>query len=207
MCRFLVLRGEQAFTPTPIWEAIRERCETSPEYQGHGWGACWRINGEWARYRSLTPIWEDRPELPERVDFFVVHARSAFRDEGIELDNNMPFYRGDRIFVFNGELRGVRMRVPGRIGAEKVFHLIEQQDPDLEASIAKTDRLLTAKSERIRAMNLAVTDGDAIHAICRYSESPEYFTLYFRTGDIAGVCSEALDSSYSPMANGEQRVL
>jgi len=49
----------------------------------------------------------------------------------------MPFYRGERVFVFNGELRGVRLRVPGRIGAEKIFNLIEGRDAgDLDAALA-----------------------------------------------------------------------
>ena len=112
----------------PVLESFRERCRDSREYQGHGWGAAWRSSGAWSRYRSLTPIWDDDPELPAEVDFLVVHARSAFRDEGIDIENNMPFYRGERVFVFNGELQGVRLRVPGRIGAEKIFNLIEGRD-------------------------------------------------------------------------------
>jgi glutamine amidotransferase len=137
-----------------------------------------------------------------------VHARSAFRDEGIAVENNMPFYRGERVFVFNGELQGVRLRVPGRIGAEKVFHLIQERDEgDLDAAVASADRLLIAKSERVRALNLALTDGRDIYASCRYDESPEYFTLHYREGDIAAVCSAPLDASFAPMANGERRVI
>jgi glutamine amidotransferase len=156
----------------------------------------------------LSPIWDDDAELADEVDFLVVHARSAFRDEGIVVENNMPFYRGDRVFVFNGELQGVRLRVPGRIGAEKVFHLIQERDEgDLDAAVASADRLLVAKSDRVRALNLALTDGDDIYASCRYDESPDYFTLHYREGDIAAVCSAPLDASFMPMASGERRVL
>ena len=206
-----MMRGEQPFAATPVFESFRERCRDSREYQGHGWGAAWRSSGAWSRYRSLTPIWDDDPELPSEVDFLVVHARSAFRDEGITIENNMPFYRGERVFVFNGELRGVRLRVPGRIGAEKIFNLINERDGrdagDLDSAVAAADSLLVSKSERVRAMNLALTDGDRIYASCRFTESPDYFTLHYREGALAAVCSERLDKSFVPMASGERRVI
>ena len=97
---------------------------------------------------------------------------------------------------------------PGRIGAEKVFHLIQERDEgDLDAAVESADRLLRAKSERVRAMNVALTEGEQIYASCRYDESPDYFTLHYREGDVAAVCSEPLDASYVPMANGERRVI
>lgn len=208
MCRFLMMRGNEPFEARTVLDSFRERCRDSAEYQGHGWGAAWRSAGLWSRYRSLTPIWEDEKEFPSGVDFLVLHARSAFRDEGIEIENNMPFYRGERVFVFNGELRGVRLRIPGRIGAEKIFNVIDGKDEgDLDAAVAAADRLLLAKSERVRALNVALTDGDRIYASCRYSEMPEYFTLHYREGATAAVCSERLDDSFEPMENGERRVL
>jgi len=36
----------------------------------------------------------------------VAHARSAFEDKDIVVENNMPFTDGERVFIFNGELRG-----------------------------------------------------------------------------------------------------
>ena len=208
MCRFLMMRGEQPFQALPVLESFRERCRDSREYQGHGWGAAWRSSGAWSRYRSLTPIWDDDPDLPSEVDFLVVHARSAFRDEGIDIENNMPFYRGERVFVFNGELQGVRLQVPGRIGAEKIFNLIEGRDEgDLDVAVAACDSLLVSKSARVRAMNLALTDGDRIYTSCRFTELPDYFTLHYREGALAAVCSERLDDSFKPMASGERRVI
>lgn len=208
MCRFLVLRGERPFDPSPLLSRFRERCRVSPEYQGHGWGIAFRTSGELARYRSLTPIWDDDPPLPPEVDLLVVHARSAFRNEGIELENNMPFYRGAWSFVFNGELRGVRVQAPGRTGAEKIFHLtLERARDSVEAALVATDRYLRARSRYVRAMNVALTDGEAIYAHCRFSERPDYFTLHWRAGELSGVCSEPLDPEFRPMANGETRVL
>ena len=212
MCRFLMMRGEPTFEPNAVLAEFRERCRVSPEYQGHGWGAAWRTDGdgEWSRYRSLTPIWDDVLELPDRVDFLVVHARSAFRDQDIVLENNMPFYRRDLTFVFNGELHRVKLRLPGRIGAEKVFHLIEQSADaglGLEQAIVRADETLMRTSERVRALNIGITDGKKIYASCRYDESPDYFTLHYRRGAHPAVCSEPLDDTFTPMANGEHVVV
>ena len=208
MCRFLVLRGDDGFDPVPVLDAFRERCRESPEYQGHGWGMAHGTRGKLTRYRSLTPIWEDAPALPARVDFLVVHARSAFRNEGIEVRNNMPFYRGEWTYVFNGELQGVRLKAPGRTGAEKVFQVIlDQGEARPTKALAAADRLLRARSRYVRAMNVALTDGRAIYAHCRFGERSEYFTLHYRTGALAGVCSEPLDETFRPMRDGETRVL
>ena len=188
MCRFLMVRSDEPFETQELVQRFRDQCEHSREFQGHGWGASYRRGGEWRREKSLTPIWLDAPKVPERVDFLVLHARSAFRDEGIELENNMPFYRGDRIFVFNGELRGVRLRLPGRIGAERIFHLIERQANqagpattagpgtatatlnrrDLGVALEEVDAILSAKSSYVRALNIGLTDGETIHAWCRF---------------------------------------
>jgi len=207
MCRFLVLRSADGFDPSPVVDSFRERCRTSPEFQGHGFGMAMRASGGWERYRSLTPIWEDSRTLPRRVDVLVVHARSAFRNEGIDVENNMPFYRGDLSFVFNGELRGVRLKATGRIGAEKIFHVILEQGYALSEALVATDRLVRSRSRYVRAMNVALTDGAAIYAHCRFAERPDYFTLHYRSGDLSGVCSEPLDEGFRPMTNGETRVL
>jgi predicted glutamine amidotransferase len=208
MCRFLVLRGDEPFDPAPLLSSFRERCHESPEFQGHGWGMACRTSEGWNRYRSLTPIWEDAPSLPEEVDFLVVHARSAFRNEGIEVENNMPFYRDRWSYVFNGELRGVRVQAPGRTGAEKIFHLIlERESESVEQALVATDRLLRSRSRYVRGMNVALTDGEAIYAHCRFSEQPDYFTLHWRSGELTGVCSVPLDGAFQPMENGETRVL
>jgi len=210
MCRFLVLRSAEGFDPYPMVEAFRERCRKSEEFQGHGYGMAYRASSRWERYRTLTPIWDDSPPLPRNVDVLVVHARSAFRNEGIDVRNNMPFYRENLCFVFNGELRGVRLKATGRIGAEKIFHVILEQGAHLPGALAATDRLVRSRSRYVRAMNVALTDGSAIYAHCRFAERPDYFTLHYRAaraGDLSGVSSEPLDESFLPMANGETRVL
>jgi hypothetical protein len=56
-------------------------------------------------------------------------------------------------------------------------------------------------------MNVALTDGTAVYAHCRFAERPDYVTLHYRSGNLSGVSSEPLDESFRPMANGETRVL
>ena len=202
-----MMRSDAPFETAEVLATFRRKCRESVEYQGHGWGAAWRAAGIWSRHKSLTPIWDDRFQIPNDVGFLIVHARSAFKDTGIAIENNMPFYRDERAFVFNGELRGVRLRVPGRIGAEKVFHLIDRaanhHDGDLSRAIAATERLLFSKSDYVRALNVAVADHDRIYARCRFSESPDYFTLHYRNDAVRAVCSEPLDENYQPMQNGQ----
>jgi len=207
MCRFLMMRSDAPLPTEEVLATFGRKCLESIEYQGHGYGAAWRAAGTWSRHKSLTPIWEDRLEIPEKVDFLIVHARSAFKDTGITIENNMPFYRDERAFVFNGELRGVRLRVPGRIGAEKVFNLIEravnQGGKGLSRALGATEKLLLSKSDYVRALNVAVADDNRIYARCRFNESPDYFTLHYRDDAVRAVCSVPLDATYRPMQNGQ----
>ena len=136
MCRILGIQADTLIDASPWIEAFGLRCRDSNEFQGHGWGMSWYVDGGWQRYRSLRPIWEDRVELPESR-IVLVHARSAFRNEDIAVENNMPFLSGElesspgdrhgaRAFAFNGELHGVRLTVPGVTGAARLFHLLER---------------------------------------------------------------------------------
>ncbi len=53
----------------------------------------------------------------------------------------MPFYDDQFIFIFNGELRGVRIKADGRIGAEKIFNFIKRFNSDnMQASNSKRNK-------------------------------------------------------------------
>jgi len=105
-----------------------QTAKASKEYQGHGWGCSWIEDGRWKTHKNIRPIWEDDFSGMPKTKRLLGHARSAFRNEGIAVENNMPFESGGRVFAFNGELHGVRIREEGRIGAEKIFNLILRLD-------------------------------------------------------------------------------
>ena len=66
---------------------------------------------------------------------------ARFRNEGIAVENNMPFLSGRHGFVFNGELRGVRIAATGRIGAEKLFRFpAERSRPAAAGGDARESR-------------------------------------------------------------------
>ena len=189
MCRILLATAAEPFDPAPLLAEFAAMCEASPVFQGHGWGAAWRAGGRWRTHHALEPVWQD-PALPVRwVRHLLVHARSAFRDEGIELANNMPFVAGQEAFVFNGELHGVKLAVPGRIGAERVFNLTRR----LGGAAAR--EVLLARTQRILGMNWIVADGRRAVVSAYAGEDPEYYTLRaVRAAGFTLVCSRPLPS-------------
>lgn len=174
----------------------------SKEYQGHGWGCSYLENNEWNTYRSIVPIWEDDLSRFTKTTVLVVHARSAFRDEGIHVENNMPFCDEEFQFVFNGELRGVRVREHGRIGAEKLFNFVRRLNEDPGEGLAIMTRVLPPRAEYIRAMNCIIASKERAHLVCWYGEDPEYFQLWESPGETYIVCSKPYGNrDWRPIAN------
>lgn len=208
MCRLLVVRAEQPFDPLPWIEAFGDRCRESREYQGHGWGAAWWQDRKdrrpgWEGRRWLEPVWEGREGAGEvgPTRLLVVHARSAFRDEGIVVENNMPFVEDGLAFAFNGELRGVRLSAPGATGAAKLFHLLRrfrEADGDPGRALERLDRVVGARSDYVRALNLLVSDGRDVWLHGRHSEDPDYFTLWSALGE--GPCGRIVAAASEPLA-------
>lgn len=193
MCRLLCVRGPDGFDMAEHLAAFAAVARDSSEYQGDGWGCAWLDEGQWCVYRCLAPIWEDSFRPGGRTTLLVAHARSAFRNEGIRLENNMPFSDGERVFVFNGELHGVRIRENGRIGAEKVFNFVKRFDMgDFAAALRRGFAAIEKRTRYVRAMNaiFASKSGD-VHVASRFNESPNYFQMRIAQMDGARViCSE-----------------
>ncbi len=192
MCRLLCVRGADGFEMRPHLEALAAIARNSQEYQGHGWGCAWLDDGTWHLYHDVRSIWEDDLARFGRTTLLLAHARSAFRDEGIVVENNMPFFDGERVFIFNGELRGVRLKETGRIGAEKIFNFIRRFDRgDLRAALRRALPIIERRTRYIRAMNLLVATRDAVHVASRFSENPDYFQMRRRSADgLDIICSE-----------------
>jgi glutamine amidotransferase len=193
MCRLLAVKASVAFETGPHLRAFSGVAARSKEYQGDGWGcALLKADGGWAIHKSLRPIWQDDLEALGKTTLLLAHARSAFRETAIAIENNMPFHSQRDVFVFNGELHGVRLRVPGRIGAEKIFNLIRRFDRgDLEAALHQTLAVMSKRARHIRAMNILLSDQRRVYVCSSFNDDPEYFTMSARTS--AGgfiICSE-----------------
>ena len=205
MCRILYARAEKQFQISELLAPFAELSRNSREFQGHGWGCAWREDDGWRQYHDIRPIWEDNLEQFGHTQLLLVHARSAFRDEGIVIENNMPFSDGESIFIFNGELRGVRIKSEGRIGAEKIYNYIRRFDKgDKCAATDKAVEIIKKRSAYVRAMNIILSDGKQSCLSTSYSEDPEYFRMQQkRHQGLHLVCSQpfAGDSDWSIIAN------
>jgi len=192
MCRLLVVRSEKPFDPRSHLERFATLCRLSKEYQGHGWGCAWEDSqGGWGLYRNISPIWkDDRSQFP-RTSLFIAHARSAFEDRDIVVENNMPFTDGERVFIFNGELRGVRIREEGRIGAEKLFNFIRRFDTgDLLGALRKAVAIIRNRTRSIKAMNIILVKGRSVYLSTFFTADEEYFTMRYREEPELVICSE-----------------
>lgn len=103
----------------------------------------------------------------------------------------MPFTDGKRVFIFNGELRGVRIREEGRIGAEKLFNFIRRFDTgDLSGALQKAVAIIRNRTRSIKAMNIILVKGRSIYLSTFFTADEEYFTMRYREEPELVICSE-----------------
>ncbi len=206
MCRLLVVKAATGFAIAPFLERFALTARASREFQGDGWGCAWWTGTRWERYRSITPVWDDTFDRFDRTTVLIAHARSAFRNEGIVVENNMPFVEHDLVFAFNGELQGVRLTAEGRIGAEKLFRFLVLRGADLSpVALSQALDLVARRTRYVRAMNLVLARGTALQVASRFSEDPDYFTMHqSRSGDRTVVASDPfpMDAPWEPIPNG-----
>lgn len=179
MCRLFAFRSDYLCDTREYLEAFADACKSSREYQGHGWGIYYITKKGPHLYRALHPIWEDDFSFLEQTRYGLVHARSAFKDEGIYLANNMPFLSPKYQFIFNGELHGVKIRSDGNTGAMKLFKLYQRllQD-DAASGLDRTMRVINKKTDYIRAANIILGDGNQFYVYSDFNEDNQYFTLH-----------------------------
>ena len=196
MCRLLSVRARSPFAIRELLEKFADVSRNSPEYQGHGWCCAWVHEGKWRFHHDVRPIWEDDLSSFGATTLLMAHARSAFRDEGIRVENNMPFFDGRYVFIFNGELQGVRIREQGRIGAEKIFNYVKRFDKnDVLESLKRGVSVIEKRTRYVRAMNFLMADLETTYLVSSYAENPAYFQLHRRRdADMDLVCSVAFSS-------------
>ncbi len=206
MCRFAYVQDENPFAIDELLEAFAQRCRSSHEFQGDGWGISWWTPYGWHLHREIVPIWESKRTNIPRSTRFLIHARSAFEQHDIILPNNMPFASSQQAFAFNGELRGVRLRVPGRSGAARIFHLLRSDHP--ESGIQRVRRvanLIEQRSRVLRANNFVWARADETLICNQYRQDHEYFTLHYgSTKSRFGVASEPFDASLNKIMSNDQ---
>lgn len=205
MCRLLYVRARVPIVIQDHLEKLADISRNSTEYQGHGWGTAWLRDGKWQFHHDIRPIWEDDLTGFGETTLLLAHARSAFRDEGICVENNMPFFDGRYVFIFNGELQGVRIRETGRIGAEKIFNYVKRfEKGDMLSSIRRGVDVIEKRTRYVRAMNFIMADIDSTYVTTVFSENPAYFQLHRRhDADVDFLCSAAYpgEENWQPIEN------
>lgn len=210
MCRLLLVRSNQQTSIARHLKQLSQIARNSKEYQGHGWGLGILRDGQWKSHKSIKPIWEDNLEQFGETCLFIAHARSAFKDEGIIVENNMPFFDKQLAFIFNGELRGVRLKEQGRIGAEKIFNFVKRFcREDISAGTKKGMDIITKRTKYVRAMNIILCNQQEVCVYTSYNEDPDYFTVHYREGRELIISSEPYpedDSGWIKLENKTCRV-
>jgi predicted glutamine amidotransferase len=206
MCRLLCVKAEDEFAISDHLKQFAEVARRSKEYQGHGWGCAYIKNGRWETYHNIIPIWEDDFSEFPRTTQLLAHARSAFQNKDIVVENNMPFCDGKYVFIFNGELHGVRINESGRIGAEKIFNFIKRFDSgDLRSALTRGIDQLKKRSRYIRAANIIIAGEGQCHWVSLFNEDHEYFTMHTKQENGLRIISSAPyfdDSNWAAINRG-----
>ncbi|OLS23980.1 MAG: Gamma-glutamyl-hercynylcysteine sulfoxide hydrolase [Candidatus Heimdallarchaeota archaeon LC_3] len=200
MCRLLMIKAtnpKNKIDSNHYLKLFSKMAKTSIEYQGDGWGVAWREENDWKLYKSENPIWEETFEQINNTDFLLAHVRSAFNNSGSDVESTMPFKKENKLFIFNGEIRGVKIRSTGKSGAEKLFNFILRLDNgNLYNSLQRTSKILEKQSNYIRANNFIIIDKNQAYIHNYFNENPDYFTIFKKQDkNVLTVCSEQLDSS------------
>lgn len=192
MCRLLYVRSDKDFDIDDHLLKFAQISKNSKEYQGHGWGCAYLQNGRWELYKNIKPVWDDNLSNFGKTNLLVAHARSAFQDRDIRIENNMPFVSGDIIYIFNGELHGVKIREKGRIGAEKIFNFIMRFNKgDIYTALNRGIPIIEKRSKYIRAMNIIMANKQNAYLCSIFNEDKDYFTMHVKkNGYLTILCSE-----------------
>ena len=209
MCRFLLVKSKKPLKPKELLikfaEMARKSRADDGDRQDDGWGMAWVDNQkQWQLKKSLFPIWKKVNSFDNfpSTKIFVVHARSASfpKDKGI-LAYNQPYIDGEYSFVFNGLLRRVSLpKVPGDIGAEKIWYLLKRElkKNNVHHALEKTKKLLLENSKEIVAFNIGLaTSKGKIYSSCYFTKHPEYYQLHtLKNQSLETICSEVLKRKF-----------
>ncbi|MBN2709544.1 MAG: hypothetical protein JXR46_10915 [Calditrichaceae bacterium] len=196
MCRLLAVQAKAPFEINDYLENFSVICKNSREFQGHGWGCSYLDNGKWIHYKNILPVWEDNIPDFGKSTLLLAHARSAFQNRNIIIENNMPFYDDKTVFIFNGELHRVKINAEGRIGAEKIFNFIKRfKNQGLLMALKKGTHIIESRSHYIRAMNIIISDKKKVFVSSLFNEDEDYFTMHYKkTSSKLIICSNPFEN-------------
>lgn len=203
MCRFIIVHSQNKIKPQKLMSSFSNIAKKSKaldgDWQGDGCGIAWvNKEGTWSLRKSLLPIWQDRNLFKdiEETNIFIAHARSAsFNEQKGFIEFNEPYINKKFAFVFNGILKGVSLNPPGKIGAQKIWYLLEKElernEPNKALEIIK--ELLLKNSKEIVALNIGLATPENIYSLCYFSRNPEYYKLWsYKDKNLEVICSEEI---------------
>ncbi len=204
MCRFILLASPEPCDMREFAAQFAQMCQRSNcldgDWQGDGWGLAWLDdNAAWQRHRSLEPIWTE-PEAVQDIPLtrhLVMHARAAsFPHQKGRIGYNQPYVHGAHAFVFNGLIKGVKLprKVPGSIGAAKIWWLVREQleqGASPQQALDHVYALLAEHSRAIQGCNLGLSNGQDYAFYNGNPSGLEYYQLHQAQHDtLRMVCSE-----------------
>lgn len=216
MCRFLVARSKYNINMQSIIKDFAFMAQKSRTHDGDrqadGWGVAWLADSKWKSFKSLKPIWQDFEifkNIP-KTKLLVVHARSATYTRTIgEIEFNQPFVNGEYVYVFNGHLRGVRLRraVDGNIGSQKIWSLIKKEMKSKSAFdvLDSVYQLVKQNTKQIIGLNIGIISTKGMLFVSNSEKDDEYFRLRVaKTKDKILVCSEEIGKyNFTKMKQGK----
>ena len=116
----------------------------------------------------------------------------------------------DYIFIFNGELCGVKIKESGRIGAEKIFNFIKRFDQKgMQTALPKGVEIINKRSSYIKAMNIIIADKEKVYFSTLFNEDPDYFQMHLKQNETSLIiCSEPYngDTGWQKIKNNSNGV-
>jgi predicted glutamine amidotransferase len=193
MCRFLIANSNNLINPKDLLNTFSTLAQASRtidgDMQNNGWGMAWLDDeNQWQIYKSMKPVWEDTAVFESFIPTktLLVHARSASYSKFIDdVSVNQPYFNNKFSFVFNGDLSGVKIDkpVPGKIGAQKLWYLLQQNllNESPYNALQSFTQFMRQNTSKIWGMNIGFTDGHKIYASCNYTPNnvyPDYHMMH-----------------------------
>lgn len=182
----------------------------------HGFGYLWRTEEEAIALRRYGQ--EDMEKVPEALPdplavastLAIGHVRKAsplYRVHTGATDAH-PFAEWGVFLAHNGTIHDADVLDPGPgIDSQKLARwLAHAWWPRTPAGLAAALGKLLATVRDFTAIDLLLTEGTSLYALCCYSRNPDYYTLWVREGeDAVIVASEPVDGEpgWVPMGNRE----